>query len=141
MNNSLLGQEWQTLQNCHEQHEKNALLIKLVCVGLCVVGLGLRVPLVWLGFCVVLLWGQEAIFKTYQGRIAQRLVLVEGLLAMRLTDASAMQLHSEWQLARPGFLRLIGGYGASACKPTVAFPYVGILLVGAGSVFLAPSGG
>ena len=35
----LLGQEWQTLQGNHEQHELNALLIKLGCLALSVAGL------------------------------------------------------------------------------------------------------
>ena len=37
----LLGQEWQTLQGNHEQHELNALLIKLGCLALSVAGLAM----------------------------------------------------------------------------------------------------
>ena len=36
---TLLAQEWQTLQHNHEQHEKNALLIKLFSLALCLAGL------------------------------------------------------------------------------------------------------
>ena len=131
MNHTLLGQEWQTLQQCHEQHEKNALLIKLVCVAIFMAGLGLRVPTVWLACCVVLLWAQEAIYKTYQSRIAERLLRVELLLAQASPTLLAMQLHTEWLTRRPGLAGLIGSYAISACKPTVAFPYVAMLAVGA----------
>jgi hypothetical protein len=128
MRDDFLGQEWQTLQQCHERHEKNALLIKLVCVVVCVFGLGLQVPMAWLAFCVVLLWGQEAIFKTYQGRIADRMLRVEQLLAQAAPEQPAMQLHSEWTAQRPGFVGLMTSYASSACKPTVVFPYVPMLV-------------
>jgi len=130
MTNNLLGLEWQTLQQCHEQHEKNALLTKLVCVALCVLGLGLRVQLSWLTCCVLLLWAQEAIFKTYQSRIAERLLRVELLIVQSAMEDQAMQLHTDWAALRPGFIRLVLSYIVSACKPTVAFPYVPMLTFG-----------
>ena len=131
MTNNPLSLEWQTLQHGHEQHEKNALLIKLVCIALCVFGLGLQVPLPWLACCVLLLWAQEAIFKTYQSRIAERLLRVEQLLAQAAPEQPAMQLHTEWAAQRPGVMGLVASYGMSACKPTVAFPYVPMLVMGA----------
>ena len=131
MTNTLLGQEWQTLQQCHEQHEKNALLIKLVSVALCVVGLGLRIPMVWLACSVMLLWAQEAIFKTYQSRIADRLLQVELLLAQAAPVQPPMQLHTEWIAGRPSLVGLVKSYAISACKPTVAFPYAPMLVLGA----------
>jgi hypothetical protein len=39
-----------------------------------------------------------------------------------------MQLHSEWMVNRPGTLSLIASYAVSACRPTVAFPYVPLLM-------------
>jgi len=42
-----------------------------------------------------------------------------------------MQLHSEWAAQRPGVIGLLAGYAASACRPTVAFPYAPLLIAGA----------
>jgi hypothetical protein len=129
MDNTLLGQEWQTLQHNHEQHEKNALLIKLFSLALCLAGLACSLPLLWIGFGVLLCWGQEGIFKTYQTRLSERLLRVEAMLGKQQSSAMAMQLHSEWTTSRPGGVALIGAYAVSACRPTVAFPYLPILLM------------
>ena len=128
---SQTSEEWHTLQQCHEQHEKNALWIKLVCVALCVVGLGLHVARPWLAWCVVLLWMQEAIFKTYQSRIADRLQKLERILAQGGPAPAALQLHTEWAAQRPGWIGLVSSYARSGCKPTVAFPYAALLIAGA----------
>ena len=126
---TLLGQEWQTLQDNHERHERNALHIKLTCLTLCLVGLALRLPSVWVGFTVLLCWAQEGIFKTYQARLAERLLRVESLLGQGEPAQAAMQLHSDWAASRPGSIGLIASYLLSACRPTVAFPYLPIVLM------------
>jgi len=126
---TLLGQEWQTLQNNHEQYEKSALLIKLSCIALCLAGLASRLPLAWTGFSVVLCWILEGIFKTYQGRLAERLLRVEALLGQAAAPSLPMQLHSEWSASRPSAAGLIASYAASAWRPTVTFPYLPILLM------------
>ncbi len=126
---SHLSQEWQTLQTNHEQHERNALLIKLVCVALCVAGLAAHVSSGWLVLVVALLWLQEGIIKTYQSRLSDRLLKVEAmLLAPTAPTLAAMQLHSEWMASRPGAFSLIASYAISACRPTVAFPYAPLLI-------------
>lgn len=137
MNTStLLGQEWQTLQHNHEQHERNALLIKLVCVVICTVGLSAHLHFGWLGASIVLLWIQEGIVKTYQKRLSDRLLVVEAHLqasatsSSSLTDGIAMQLHTSWATTRPRGVHLIASYAMSACRPTVAYPYAPMLLVG-----------
>jgi hypothetical protein len=129
MTTSNLSQEWQTLQANHEQHEKNALLIKVVCVAVCIAGLAAHVSAGWLALVVALLWVQEGIVKTYQGRLSDRLLKVEAmLLAPDAPVPAAMQLHTEWMANRPGTLALIAGYAVSACRPTVALPYVPLLI-------------
>ena len=129
MDSKLLGQEWQTLQNNHEQHEKNALLIKLTSLTLCLGGLALGLPLLWISFAVLLCWGLEGIFKTYQARLSERLLRVEAMLGGLQPSAAPMQLHAEWAAGRPGGAALIAGYALSACRPTVAFPYLPTLLM------------
>jgi len=126
---SLLGLEWQTLQDNHERHEQNALLIKLGCLALCVAGLASGLAPAWIAFTILLCWMQEGIFKTYQTRLADRLLKIENLLGHRETTQPAMQLHAEWVASRPGGSTLIAGYVASACRPTVAFPYLPMLVM------------
>jgi hypothetical protein len=120
--------EWQTLQNNHEQHERNALLIKLTCLALSLLGLAAHVPWLWLGIGIALLWVQEGIIKTYQTRLADRLLRVEALLLQTQPESAAMQLHTQWVAQRPNGAALIAGYFLSACRPTVAFPYVPLLI-------------
>ena len=130
---SLLGAEWQTLQSQYEHHEKNALLIKLTCVVLCVAGIAADVPNAWLAFTVILLWVQEGIIKTYQARLSTRLLVVESLLRAADTmahTAPPMQLHSDWASQRPNGAGLIVSYALSASRPTVAFPYFVLLMGG-----------
>lgn len=129
MTNSHLSLEWQTLQNNHEQHERSALLIKLVCVAVCIAGLAAHLSAGWLVLVVALLWVQEGIVKTYQSRLSDRLQKVEAMLLVPNAPTHvAMQLHTEWIANRPGTLALIAGYAVSACRPTVAFPYALLLL-------------
>ena len=126
---SLLGLEWQTLQNHYEQHERNALLIKLASLALCLGGLALGQPLLWVGFAVLLGWGLEGIFKTYQSRLGERLLRIESLLKGVQVPDAPMQFHTEWAASRPGGAALFASYALSACRPTVAFPYLPILLM------------
>ena len=129
-NNTLLADEWQTLQNNHEQYEKSALLIKLTSLVLCIAGLATHIPFPWLGITVILCWLQDGIYKTYQSRLAERLLNIELLLRQTEPPAEAMQLYTAWTANRPGGLGLVAAYVASALKPTVAFPYLPILVLG-----------
>lgn len=132
---SALIKEWATLQNNHEAHERNALLIKIVAIVLFAVGtawphgaaLHPRAFFAILCFVVCVLWMQEAILRTSQSRLGQRLLRIEAL--QRDVDngepsgSQALQLHSEWQASRAGGFGLLGEYARSALRPTVAFPY------------------
>jgi len=131
----LLAQEWTTLQNNHEWHERSALLIKLAAVALCA-GTWVAELRPWLpGALTVLLWLQEAILKTWQTRLADRLMAIEATFQRTASGGDApFQLHSQWQARRPGLAGLLAGYGRSALRPTVAFPYA-LLLV----LILAPA--
>lgn len=128
---ALLGQEWQTLQHHHEQYERFALGLKLTGLLLALGGLAVGLALPWLGLAVALCWLQEGILKTFQGRLGARLLVVEALLRQAPPAGAAMQLHTEWGASRPGGAGLIAAYLANACRPTVAVPYLPILLAGA----------
>jgi len=128
--NEQLAQEWTTLQNNHESHERSALVIKLVAVvlsaGTWLAGLD---PLIGCAL-VLILWLQESILKTWQSRLAVRLLDIEAMIKRgSQDDGQPFQLHSHWLAQRPGLAGLLIEYGQNAIRPTVAFPYGALLLL------------
>lgn len=116
-----LQQEWLLLQSQHESYELWALGIKLGAVTLLAVAGLAAGPL---AFVLLMLWLMEAVLKTFQARLGERLLRVEALMREpQVAVGLAMQLHSEWQAARPGLVGLLGVYARTACRPTLAFPY------------------
>ncbi|MCV2353200.1 hypothetical protein LNV09_03395 [Paucibacter sp. B2R-40] len=116
----MLQAEWLALQANYEQYERAALGVKLLAVLLCALAFGMP----WLWVLMLVLWLQEAIFKTFQARLGERLLRVEALLRDAAAQpAQAMQLHSEWLGSRPRGKALLGEYARSALRPTVALPY------------------
>lgn len=129
-----LQQEWLTLQRQYEHYESSGLHIKLFTVALTALGLMAAFPASWLGGLVALLWLQEGIHRTFQSRLGQRILRVEGLIRHTASAPSAgqqhggaFQLHSEWLASRQGALGLVREYVRSACRPTVAHPYLLLL--------------
>jgi hypothetical protein len=130
--NEQLAQEWTTLQNNHESHERSALLIKLVAVvlfsGAWLAGLD---PLVVCAL-VLILWFQESVLKTWQSRLAARLIGIEATFKRGPQSGDQpFQLHSQWLAQRAGLAGLLIEYGHSAIRPTVAFPYAALLILAA----------
>lgn len=117
------GHEWATLQNNHEQYERCSLLIKLGAIALFVAYLALSLDGLIVLLLMLVLWVQEAIFRTSQSRLGLRILRIEQCLDDGLS-APAYQLHSEWLAARPGTAGLVAEYGKNMVRPTVAFPYV-----------------
>jgi hypothetical protein len=79
---------------------------------------------------VLMLWLQEAVLKTWQNRLADRLMGVEAMLRVEAKGVVLpFQLHSSWLAQRPGLKGLLQDYARSAARPTVAFPYVALLLL------------
>lgn len=145
---NLLPNEWTTLQTQHEQYETGGLVIKLASVALTVAGFALHLNLKLMLALVALLWVQEAIYRTFQSRMGRRILRVEALIKLgsgattglasaqtgslqpqaAAAPGAAFQLHSEWAANRPGVVGLLAEYVRSACKPTVAFPHVVLML-------------
>jgi hypothetical protein len=122
-----LNHEWLALQAQHERHEALALVVKLAAFAVC-----LLAPDVTLALgLIVLLWLQEGVLKTFQGRLGERLLAVEA--ALKSGNGVAMQLHSDWLATRPGGAGLLLQYLKSALRPTVALPYP--LLMGLAATF------
>lgn len=143
-----LTQEWQVLQREFDSYEKYALIIKLVAIVLFFAWSSLAAQS-WLGILgLFLLWGQEAIWKTYQSRIETRLLAVERALASASNPehessangfsneemVKAFQFNSAFTVQRGGVASLIKEYASQALRPTVAFPHV--FLCGGGILVL-----
>lgn len=134
---AFLAQEWCVLQNNCEAHEKNALSIKLAGLVFGLGGFATGAPVYLILIAVLLCWGQEAIVRTWQGRLEDRLLIVEACLARAdETGNFAMQLHTNWRSQRSSGTHLVLGYMRHAVRPTVAFPYLPLLLLGAMGVVL-----
>lgn len=127
---SALTHEWAILQHNHEQHERNSLLIKLASVVLVAASpaLALSVPV---GVVLLLvLWLQEAIFRTFQARLGERILRIEQLLREDAAQSAVpCQLHSQWLASRPGLAGLLAEYAKNMLRPTVAFPYAVLVLL------------
>ena len=128
-----LSQEWTTLQNNHESHERSALAVKLLAVVLSALAWILGLDAVALCALLLTLWLQEAILKTWQNRLAARLIGIEVAFKRSFQFGDEpFQLHSQWQAQRPGLAGLLAEYARSAGRPTVAFPYVVLLILALG---------
>ena len=125
---SAAAQEWTVLQKLHERYEFGALTIKLTAVVLFFAGLVVELHATWLLLLVALLWLQEGIFKTYQARLGTRLwVLEQGMAAGETLRVFA--LHSDWLGQRKGLIGQLREYLGSTVRPTVAFPYLVLLVL------------
>lgn len=135
----LLTQEWTTLQNQFDSYEKHSLLIKLfaitwliasfilsqlnlfnVCVGLIVCGI---------------IWLQDAIWKTFQSRIEERILKVEEAIA-ESSDIAPCQFNREFIENRAGALSTLLGYLKQALRPTIAYPHIVIVGMMVGVAFI-----
>ena len=129
MPTSDLAHEWILLQNQFDSYEKHSLLIKLLCVALYSY-LWLAGNLFLICLVVVVLWGLDAIWKTYQNRIEIRLLAVEqSLLNDSSAPTAAFQFNSNYLRNRPSNIKLIREYLHQAARPTVVFPYLLLILV------------
>ena len=127
---SALSHEWTTLQNNHEQHEKNALLLKLAAVAVLAAGPALALDAAAAIALLLVLWLQEAILRTIQARLGERILRVERLLREDAAQpGAACQLHTEWLASRPGLAGLLTEYGRNMLRPTVAFPHAVLVLL------------
>nr|WP_314623981.1 hypothetical protein [uncultured Noviherbaspirillum sp.] len=125
---SPLGHEWAVLQDNHEQYEKTSLLIKLGVIVLFVACLALSMHVFVTLLLMLVMWLQEAILRTSQSRLGERILQIERHIAGG-AQVPAYQLHSDWQASRPGLAGLLVEYGKNALRPTVAFPYVVLVAI------------
>ncbi len=121
-------QEWMSLHRSYEQYEAYGLMIKIVSIILFFISLWLQIGALLIVIVWLVLWLQEAIWKTFQGRTEQRLLVIESELTKQ-SQTEPFQFYSQWEAKRPSALGLIVEYVKQALRPTVAFPYIVLIAV------------
>jgi len=122
-------QEWKSLHDNHEKYEQYALLIKLLSITITVICLALSIDNIIFILLLSILWIQEGIWKTFQARVSDRIEKIEQSLLDNQMKFNVFQFYSEWSESRPNALLLVLEYLKNALKPTVAFPYVPLMLI------------
>ena len=132
MNESDLAKEWSVLQNQYDSYEKFSLIIKLFSVAVLSFSYFLHHVGILTFLLLMILWLQDAIWKTFQSRINTRLMEVERGLAENSSEGSsgmrAFQYNTDYARNRPGLIGLIREYLKHSIRPTIAYPH--FLLVG-----------
>lgn len=120
--------EWITLQTSYDSYEKCSLGIKLFSVAISTtLVFHQKLDFVVFSLCAVL-WMVDAIWKTFQARTEQRLLVVEKEISQQ-SENVAMQFHTQWQQNRPTTAGLIIEYAKHGLSPTVGVPHLSILVV------------
>ena len=133
-NRETLQHEWNTLQNNCERSEALALTIKLVAVIVCLAGIIYHQNSLLIALLLLVLWLQEAIWKTFQGRTEQRLLAIEKAWS-DMDKNSTLCFYSNWTQSRPGIKALIAEYLSSAVRPTIAYPYLVLIPISLSAQF------
>ena len=133
MSQSPLAAEWAVLQNQYDSYEKVSLLIKLLAIALLSITVVSGSESLLMPALLLVLWLQDAIWKTFQGRIEARLLQLESCLADRGDRTSLnqkpYQYNTQFAENRPGTLGLIAEYLQQALRPTVAYPHLVLVLL------------
>ena len=77
---------------------------------------------------LAVLWLQDAIWKTFQSRIEQRLLQIENYISEE-SEESVFQFNREYHNTRLSGLSLIKEYVRQSIRPTVAFPHIVLILI------------
>jgi len=133
MQTSHLAEEWSLLQNQLDSYEKYSLLIKLASIGVLAVAYFTDHLSVFILCLLLILWLQDAIWKTFQARIDIRLLQLEAYLlnedSLENSDGKAYQFNSLYLQNRPSSVGLIKEYLSQALRPTIAFPHLLLIVI------------
>jgi hypothetical protein len=138
----MLQSEWITLQNQFDSYEKCSLVIKLFNILVCCILVFVLDTKLWSLAVAAILWLQDGIWKTFQGRIGQRLEVVEQAIQdnpNRILDDTShmgMQFNLAWNQLRPHAVGLVSEYIKQALKPTVAYPHVVLMALVIGELYV-----
>lgn len=128
MDNKDFKTEWCLLQNQFDSYEKHSLYIKLISVIVLLTAEVSDVISIFIVLILVVLWLQDAIWKTFQSRIEPRLLQIEKFISEDST-ANAFQFNSEYHKVSLSGLSLISEYARQSIRPTVAFPHIVLILI------------
>ena len=120
--------EWCLLQNQFDSYEKHSLYVKLLSVTVLLMAEMSDGVSIFVVLLLMVLWLQDAIWKTFQSRIEIRLLQIEKYISEE-SETSVFQFNSEFQRVRLSGLSLINEYICQSIRPTVAFPYVVLILI------------
>lgn len=138
MSESPLAAEWAVLQIQYDSYEKFSLLIKLFAVALLAMAILSGQQSLVFPALLLILWLQDAIWKTFQSRIEARLLELEPYLADRegpsASDHKAFQYNSLFAQNRPGIVGLVAQYLRQALRPTVAYPHLVLVCLAAATI-------
>ena len=122
--------EWQLLQSQYHDYERHALYLKVFGFILLAIALVNNAPPIMACIVFALVWLQEAIWRTFQSRVQNRIVTLEKAIAGNDNNQQlAFQHHSQFLANKPGIVGLFGQYLKHALAPTVAFPHA-IFVIG-----------
>ncbi len=128
MTTSNLASEWSLLQNQFDSYEKHSLLIKLSSIGVLSTAYFTNHLSLFVLFLLLILWLQDAIWKTFQARIDTRPLQLENYLSnkpdLENSDDVAFQFNSLYAQNRPGSVGLLKEYLGQSLRSTVAFPHI-----------------
>jgi hypothetical protein len=127
-NKNELMTEWCLLQNQFDSYEKHSLYIKLVSIMALLTAEISGVVGITLIFILLVLWGQDAIWKTFQSRIEPRIFQLEKSISTDCNE-SACQFNTEYNKGSLGGVGLIFEYARQSIRPTIAFPHVVLIII------------
>jgi len=121
-----------SIENMSEQQktEIEAAALKLTSIIVCLFGFMANLNPIITSLLLLVLWLQEAIWKTFQGRTEQRLLVLEKAYQTgheTNNETQPLQFYRHWTETRPGTTKLIAEYLGNAIRPTIAYPYVALL--------------
>ncbi len=120
--------EWCLLQNQFDSYEKHSLYIKLLSIVVLLSAEISNVMSILVVLILMVLWLQDAIWKTFQSRIEPRLLQIEKYISED-SEESAFQFNSEYHSVRLSGLSIINEYVRQSIRPTVAFPHIVLILI------------
>ena len=120
--------EWCLLQNQFDSYEKHSLYIKLLSVIVLLTAEISDVISIFIVLVLVVLWLQDAIWKTFQSRIEPRLLQIEKYKSEK-SEERTFQFNSEYHKGRLRGISLINEYARQSIRPTVAFPHSILILI------------
>jgi hypothetical protein len=128
MNKNELMTEWCLLQNQFDSYEKHSLYIKLVSILVLLYAEISGFIGISLIFILLVLWGQDAIWKTFQSRIEPRLFHIEKSLSTN-SNETACQFNTEYNKVSLEGMALVIEYARQSIRPTIAFPHVALIII------------